>query len=503
MPLVSLIPRSVDSGDADDAITLGASYGLKPDEWQETVLRAWLGRRRDGQWSAPTAGLAVPRQNGKNAVVEIRELFGIVVLGEKWLHSAHEVKTARKAFLRLASFFESRQKYPELADLVKEVRKTNGQEAIVLTNGGSVEFIARSKGSGRGFTVDALLFDEAQELGDEALEAMIPTNSAGPLGNPQTIYTGTPPGPKATGEVFTRLHDAGHAGKDKRLCWLEWGAPRGCNLDNRAMWARANPAYGYRLNFDVIEAERTTFDDAGFARERLGMWDAVSASAAMDPALWAALEIPGVERVGPVAISVDVDPERTHGAIAMYGVDADGVGVSGVMEHRAGVAWIIPRLVEIIAEYKPVAVVIAAQAPAAALAPDMIALGIDVTFATQSDFARACGAYADAVTDGSLHHRGQPALTDSLLAVVKRHVGDAFVWNRRGSTDITSACAATLARWGYVSRDVVVTPSPAVFFLGEFGDCDTDECTCPEVLPDPTALCAGCGHTHEAPEGDE
>ena len=116
-------------------------------------------------------------------------------LGEKFLHTAHEVKTARKAFLRIASFFENARQYPELVALVKEIRKTNGQEAIVLSNGGSCEFIARSKGSGRGFTVDVLVCDEAQDLTDEELAALLPTISAAPLGNPQVIFTGTPPDP--------------------------------------------------------------------------------------------------------------------------------------------------------------------------------------------------------------------------------------------------------------------------------------------------------------------
>jgi len=61
---------------------------------------------------------------------------------------------------------------------VKAVRATNGQESIVLHNPdcrvggkkcgcpgwGSVEFVARSRGSARGFTVDDLVCDEAQEL---------------------------------------------------------------------------------------------------------------------------------------------------------------------------------------------------------------------------------------------------------------------------------------------------------------------------------------------------
>jgi hypothetical protein len=63
-----------------------------------------------------------------------------------------------------------------------------------MGNGGSIEFIARSSGSGRGFTVDVLVCDEDQDLTDEELAALLPTISAAPSGNPMVILTGTPPG---------------------------------------------------------------------------------------------------------------------------------------------------------------------------------------------------------------------------------------------------------------------------------------------------------------------
>ena len=50
----------------------------------------------------------------------MRELYGMVVLGERFLHTAHEVKTARKAFLRIAGFFENPRQYPELAAMAKK-----------------------------------------------------------------------------------------------------------------------------------------------------------------------------------------------------------------------------------------------------------------------------------------------------------------------------------------------------------------------------------------------
>ena len=104
--------------EGEDAAFLSQSYGLSPDEWQSLVVDDVLAVRADGRWVSSRCGLSVPRQNGKNGVLEIVELYKMVVLGRRILHTAHEVKTARKAFLRLCAFFENRQS-PELAAMVK------------------------------------------------------------------------------------------------------------------------------------------------------------------------------------------------------------------------------------------------------------------------------------------------------------------------------------------------------------------------------------------------
>jgi hypothetical protein len=44
----------------------------------------------------------VGRQNGKNAILEARELAGLFLLGEKLIiHTAHEQKTASEHFRRM------------------------------------------------------------------------------------------------------------------------------------------------------------------------------------------------------------------------------------------------------------------------------------------------------------------------------------------------------------------------------------------------------------------
>ena len=142
---------SVRANDWEDVSDLAKAYGLVLDEWQENVLEAACGVRADGRWAATTVGVNVPRQNGKGALIEARELAGLLVFGEKVIvHSAHEQATARVGFERILSYFEN------FDDLRKKVRSPGGvmsainREYIKLKNGAELHFPARSKGGSAG-----------------------------------------------------------------------------------------------------------------------------------------------------------------------------------------------------------------------------------------------------------------------------------------------------------------------------------------------------------------
>lgn len=457
-PAHSLIPKWVEN-DAEDAVFLSSAYGLVPDEWQRVCLEAMLGRRRDGSWAASRCGLSVPRQNGKNGVLEVVELYQMVALGRKILHTAHEVKTARKAFLRLASFFDNPRKFPELAEMCREIRKTNGQEAIVLDNGGSCEFVARSKGSGRGFTVDTLVMDEAQELPEEALAALLPTISASPSKNPQQIVLGTPPGPRDQGEVWTKMHDQGHEGCEKRLAWLEWSAiPPVTDLDDQALWAQANPALGNRLNIDTLFDERAAMDDETFMRERLGMWSAEESARVIPLEDWDACADPNVvfNADDPVALAVDVSPARSVASIAAAGFDVDGKPWVDVIETRAGIPdWVVPRLVEIQSRQNVRAVVIDGLSPAASFIDLLKQKRVRPTVTSASNMAAASAGFYDAVMTGRLAHYNQPALNLAVAVARRRRIGEAWGWSRKqADSDITPLVSATLALFGLSFSDV-------------------------------------------------
>lgn len=458
-PRVRLAPPAV-SNDADDARFLSSGYGLTPDAWQAAVLEDWLGRRKDGKWAASRCGLAVPRQNGKNGVIEMRELFGMIVLGEKFLHTAHEVKTARKAFIRISSFFENERQYPELAALVKDIRKTNGQEAVLLTNGGAVEFVARSKGSGRGFTVDVLVLDEAQDLKDEELEALKPTISAAPLGNPQTIFTGTPPDPDKgqTGTVFTRFRSGAKAAK--RTAWTDFGVEDGPMpaLDDRKLWRATNPALNSRLQIDVIVDEREDLSAEGFARERLGWWGDPKQSRgdAFGAGAWGlcAVADPG-PAVEAIALSVSMD--RLTSSIGAAGAveipDDDGTPRPRLMvaavKREAGTGWLVPEAWRIHQERGcPVVVARSASDLIPALEAVGFVAGMSMIIARTGDAQDACAQIFDRVQQGTLAHANHPELDTAVYGAHRRDINGRWVWDRKNSeTDVSMLEAVTLAAW--------------------------------------------------------
>ena len=357
-PRLRVSPKRVETSGVDAAF-LASSYGLTPDPWQQLVLDDWLGEDKKGRLTAGSVALAVPRQNGKNAILEIVELFKMVMQGRKILHTAHEVKTTRKAFLRLAGFFENERHYPELAELVAAngIRRTNGQEAIYLTNGGSVEFVARTRGSGRGFTVDDLVCDEVQELTDEQLEALLPTIASAPSGDPQQLYTGTPPTPRSVGEVFPRMRSLALSGKARRMCWHEWSIPDESTPEAalRAWKENAystNPALGHRLNIQTVTDERAAMSPEGFCRERFGWWESLKVGRkAIDQAAWRAAKVSAesVPDDGVKSFAVKFSPDGARVALSVALKPTEGpVHVEGirVANMGEGTDWLVDFLAE-------------------------------------------------------------------------------------------------------------------------------------------------------------
>lgn len=443
--------------DGEDAAKLAAAYGLTPDEWQRIILDSWLGRDKYDKFTATRCGVLVARQNGKNAVLEIRELYGAAIMGERILHCAHEVKTARKAFLRLASFFENEREYPELAALVACIRRTNGQEAIMLTNGGSIEFSARSKGAARGFTVDVVICDEAQFLNDEQLESLMPTMAAAPLQNPQIIMVGTPPNHNIDGEVYGRMRKDGVNGTDPKLSWHEWSIEDVSTTDmsDPEVWAACNPALGIRLDISVIEDEYKQMSKDGFARERLSFWyDVAEDLKAIKKDDWEAAATdspPTDEEITKTAYAVKFSADGSIASLAVAVKTEKGFHVE-IVEHRSmssGVGWLVEWLVPRLKTASTV--VVDGLHWSGSLVEQLRENGVKnklaITLPNANEVVTACSGLIDGLAKGVVTHYDQPPLNTSALSAEKRMIGSKGGWGF-GGEDSTLIEAVSLAQWG-------------------------------------------------------
>jgi phage terminase large subunit-like protein len=448
-PRVTHVPTYSSSAGAE-AVDLAASAGLVLDPWQAHVLDGSLGEnydlaRRRTLWSAFEVGLIVPRQNGKGSVLEARELAGLFLLGERLiLHSAHEMKTCVEAYLRVKQLI---QDTPELDRMVAHFYQSNEKTAIELKNGARLRFVPRSGGSGRGFSGDCIILDEAYNLPQRNLAALLPTLAARP--NPQLWYTSS--AGMDDSEVLAKVRQRALSGDAKRMAYFEWSAPDDADLDDRAAWAVANPGLGIRIQEDFIAAEREALGEDEFARERLGIWADSRRATVIDMALWAALADRQSTVLDPVAFAVDVSPDRKTASLALSGLTPTGRQHVEVIEAgRRGTDWIAERLAELNAKWKPCAVVLDPAGPAGSLIPDLDAAGIATVKLTGREMAQACGFFHDAAISGRLAHLGQPQLTVALDRARKRPLGDAWAWHRKdATTDITPLVAATLAAFGH------------------------------------------------------
>lgn len=455
-PRIKVEPDRV-STDGTDAALLMQEYGNKLDEWQQSVIDCWLGKDSDDKYNVTSAGLALPRQNGKNVCLEAREFFGLVVNGEKILHTAHQVKTAKKSFRRIAGMFTDKR-HPEITDEVKSIRYTNGEECIELNNGGSIEFSARSRQAARGFDgISLVVFDEAQELTDDQVEAVMATLSASSTGTRQVIYTGTPPYPRCPGEVFRRRRKICLEDPGKHDCWHEWSVSAekidDINTEDVSLWYMTNPALGIRLSEDFTAEECRSMSKDGFARERLGWWSPVFEQIveyAINANNWQACKSDLGKPEGKTAYGVKFSPDGSNVCLSGAVIDALGnVRISLIEQKNTGhgVQWLADWLNE--RSTKACCVVIDGRNGVDVLIDKIANTWIyknSIIRPGAKDVVAATSMLVNAVNEKTLTwYSKQEVLNESATTATKRPIGGGWGFDGENATPIES-CA--LALWG-------------------------------------------------------
>lgn len=353
IPRIRIEPERVDT-DGKAAGILMEAYGLKLDEWQQLVLDCWLGKDAAGSYTVTSGGISCPRQCGKNVIIEAREFYGLIINGERILHTAHQVRTSKKSFRRLEKIFTDKR-HPEIMQAVKKIRYGIGEESIEMMNGGIIEFTSRSRQAARGYDgISLIILDEAQEVTDEVVEALMSTVSASTTGQRQILYAGTPPYVGCSGQVFRRFRQAcigaEENGKENSNSWHEWGIDaeslNDIDISDRRLWYEANPALGYRLSEKFTAEEMRTLTVDGFARERLGWW-AKPLSAKIDLAIdkdaWEACKSDDDKPEGKTAYAVKFSPDGSQVVLAGAVLPADGKGRISIIDVQPtgnGLQWL-------------------------------------------------------------------------------------------------------------------------------------------------------------------
>jgi hypothetical protein len=221
------------------------------DDWQESFLFDSLRTGYDGKWAAFEVAGVVPRQNGKGAIMEARQLIGMFVFGERLqVHTAHEFKTCSEHFLRVKGLIENSGK---LMEQVRIIRTGAGEQGIELHTGERLRFLARSRSHPR--------LQRRYHLLRRGVRASRRHHRQRPSGavcptRPQAWYMSS--APHYTSEFLHSVLKRAESDDPGDLLLRAWENDQDTSPDDMDAVAAVNPALGFRIDESFVESERRT-----------------------------------------------------------------------------------------------------------------------------------------------------------------------------------------------------------------------------------------------------
>lgn len=362
-------------------------------------------------------GYSIPRQNGKNEVVAIRELKGLKD-GERILHTAHRTSTSKAAFDRLMAILEE-------TGLENQVDFTSirarGMEKIEFPNGGQIDFRTRSSTGGLGESFDLLVIDEAQEYTDDQRSALMYTIAASE--NPQTIYTGTPPTPISSGTVFTDLRNRVLNGETEDTGWAEWSVDVQSDIRDRELWYATNPSLGLRINERNVQTEISS-DEIDFNIQRLGLWLQYNQKSVISEDEWDALKVETMpELTGDLFVGIKYGRDGANVALSVAVRTKEGkifVETVDTQSIRNGNSW----LIDFIRRANIKEVVVDGANGQGILADEIKDYGLKAPILpTVKEIINANAKFEQELYQQTIQHKGQPSLREVVTNSDKRNIG--------------------------------------------------------------------------------
>lgn len=411
-------------------------------EWQVNLSKHIYAVNEDGLWVHTKFGYSLPRRNGKNEVVVIREMEGLQ-RGEQILHTAHRTTTSHTAWERLCRLLtKAKIEYTSL--------KATGRERIEIPEtGGRVEFRTRTTLGGLGEGFDLLVIDEAQEYETDQESALkyVVTDSK----NPQTIFCGTPPTPLSSGTVFVDYRSNVLSGGVENSGWAEWGVEdKVKDIRDKELWYLCNPSLG------TIFTERSIQDEIGedeidFMIQRLGLWLKYNQKSVISEKEWEELKVNAKPVLkGKLYVGVKYGNDGTNVSLSVAVRTLSNkifVEVIDCRSIRNGNDWII----DFIKNADVASVTVDGASGQNILSKDMKNFGLkEPILPTVKEIITANALWEQGIYQQSICHNNQPSLTQVVTNCDKRNIGSNGGFGYKSQfddMDISLMDSAMLAHW--------------------------------------------------------
>ena len=385
-------------------------------EWQGLLLEEIMATNEDGLWTHTKFGYSVPRRNGKTEVVSARELEGLFE-GEHILHTAHLTDTAHIGWERLMS------RLSELGIKPKSSYKAYGKERIELSEedgGGVIDFRTRTNSGSLGSGYDLLVIDEAQEYTKAQQTALNYVVSSSK--NPQTIMTGTPPTAVSAGGVFRDYREATLSGETVNGGWAEWSVDHMTDVRDKEAWYLTNPSLGTILTERIIQDE-INGDNIDFNIQRLGLWIKYNQQSAISEPEWDALKVEVMPKLqGRLFAGIKFGKNGENASLSLAVKTADGkvfVEAIDCRSQRDGNGWMINFLKK--CDVKTI--FIDGASGVESFKKEAKDQKLKVTEAATKEVIEASSDFEKAISAGTICHKGQPSLRQSVCNSQHRAIG--------------------------------------------------------------------------------
>jgi phage terminase large subunit-like protein len=434
-------------------------------DWQKLIINDMCAVDKDDMFIRKSSLLLIARQSGKSHLARMRCLAGLFVFGEKdILIMSSNRSMAMKSFNIMADIIERNdflRAQLKDGDIKKGIRRTNGDERIILASGAQLEVAAATSDGARGRTCDFLWIDELREVSEPAMDAAKSVTLA--RKNSQRLFSSN--AGDAFSKVLNDLHDACLNKPPKSLGFYEYSAPDFCDIWDRNAWAMANPSLGWLITEEALEEAIGSSTMEAARTEQLCQWISSLTCPFSTEVLENSSDSTLEMTVGAYTVfGFDVSPSRRNGSLVAGQLLPDGrIGI-GIMETYSSqvaidelkMAASIKSWVDL---YKPRLVCFDKYATQT-IADRLANSGVMVEDVSGQQFYKACGDLLEGLTNLRVVHNGSKELIEQFTNTAAKTNDSAWrIIKRKSAGDISAPIGLAMV----VSKLMLPQPKPQIY----------------------------------------